>query len=134
MSSLYKHNSFSLSLSSDLPDPVVTIPEASTTGRVGDSLQLTCTVTTVDHLTPSAELTVQWSGGSVGGSGVMESETVVTGTTVVRTLTFSPLNTLHGARYSCQASINIPDIDLMKIGSDSIVVKVQSKDILMSDL
>ena len=118
-----------LSLSSDLPDPVVTIPDASTTGGVGDQLQLNCTVTTVDHLTPSAVLTVQWSGGSVGGSGVMESETVVTGTTSVRTLTFSSLNTSHGAEYSCQAAINIPDINLMKTGSDRTEVKVQSEDI-----
>ena len=53
---------------------------------------------------------------------------MVTGTTVVGTLTFSSLNTSHGAKYSCQAVINIPDIDLMKTGSDSTEVKVQSED------
>ena len=90
--------------------------------------ELTCTVTTVAHLSQDAELTVTWSGGSEGDSGVMESETVaVSGTTSERTLSFSSLNTSHGAQYTCQAVINIPLIGLIKIGSNSTDLRVKSE-------
>ena len=93
--------------------------------------ELTCTVTTVAHLSPDAELTVTWSGGSEGDSRVMESETVaVSGTTSERTLSFSSLNTLHGAQYTCQAVINISFIGLMKTGSDSTDLRVISEQLL----
>ena len=99
-----------------------------TTGRVGDMTELTCTVTTVAHLSPDAELTVTWSGGSERDSRVMESETVaVSGTTSERTLSFSSLNTSHGAQYTCQAVVNIPLIGLMKTGSDSTDLRVKSE-------
>ena len=115
-----------LSLSTDLPDPEVAV-SGPTTGRVGDMTELTCTVTTVAHLSPDAELTVTWSGGSEGDSRVIESDTVaVSGTTSERNLTFSSLNTSHGAQYTCQAVINIPLIGLMKTGSDSTDLRVKS--------
>ena len=120
---LRKHH---LSLSTDLPDPEVVV-SGPTTGRVGDMTELTCTVTTVAHLSPDAELTVTWSGGSEGDSRVMESETVaVSGTTSERTLSFSSLSKAHGAQYTCQAVINIPIIGLMKTDSDSTDLRVKS--------
>ena len=89
--------------------------------------ELTCTVITVAHLSPDAELIVTWSGGSEGDSRVTESETVaVSGTTSERTLSFSSLDTSHGAQYTCQAFINIPLIGLMKSGSDSTALRVKS--------
>ena len=116
-----------VSLSTDLPDPEVAV-SGPTTGRVGDMTELTCTVTTVAHLSPDAELTVTWSGGSEGGSRVMESETVaVSGTSSERTLSFSSLNTSHGAQYTCQAVINIPLIGLMKTSNNSTYLTVKSE-------
>ena len=86
-------------------------------GTAGEELQLTCTVSVGNH--QSVSPSVQWS-----GSGVTESETVINGTTGVRTLTFSNLNTSHGAEYSCQADINIPDIDVIRTGraSEDVIV------------
>ena len=94
---------------------------------MGDQLQLICTVTTEEHLTPSAQLTVQWTGGSVGASGVTQSETATSGITSTRNLTFSSLNTSHGAQYSCEADIMISSINVIKSGSDSRDIMVQSE-------
>ena len=95
-----------------------------TMGTAGDELQLTCTATTVDNLVESALVTVQWSGGSVGSDGVTVDNTTNSG---VSTLTFNPLLTSHGAKYTCQAMINIPSINVMMTSSGSTNVMVQSK-------
>ena len=91
---------------------------------IGDELQLTCSVTVPEGLTPRP--TVHWSGGSVGSDEVTESATTVTGATSIRTLTFSPLLTSHGAQYTCQATINIPSIRVLRMTSNSTDVNVQS--------
>ena len=98
------------------------------TMAVGERPEFTCSVTTVEHLTPSAELSIEWSGGSVGASGVVESETrAVNETTSERTLIFSSLNTSHGGQYTCQAVMYIDMISLMKTGIDSAEIMVQSE-------
>ena len=92
----------------------------------GNDLILTCTVKVVEYLT--VEPTVQWSGGSVGsGNGVMVADTTHSGVMSMKTLTFSPLRTSHGSRYTCQADINIPSIHLRKTKSEKRHVLVQSK-------
>ena len=56
-----------------------------------------------------------------------ESETTfLNGTTAVRKLTFSPLNTSHGAQYDCQVVINISDIMVSSTESDRRNLIVQS--------
>ena len=116
------------SLSSDLPEHDVII-SGNTTGIAGEEITLLCTVTTLANLVASAELTVQWIGGSVNvdGDGVTESAITVNGVTSTRNLTFSPLLTSHGAQYICQATINIPSISVTKTSSNSTDVMVQSK-------
>ena len=95
-------------------------------GLAGDNLSLTCTVTVEEYLTVVP--TVQWSGGSVGlEDGVTESDTSHDGVNSMRTLTFSPLHTSHGAEYTCQAEINIPSISVMKTITRNVRVMVQSK-------
>ena len=91
---------------------------------VGDSLQLTCTAITVDHLTRGVHLIVEWTGGNGGATQI---ETTVNGATVTRTLTFSPLSTTHGAKYTCQAAIKIPPINVTRNNGNSTDVLVQSK-------
>ena len=109
----------------DLPVPVVTIT-GSTTGVAGEGLQLTCSVSVVEYLV--AEPTVQWSGDSVGrGNGVTESATATSGVTSERNVTFSPLRTSHGAQYTCQAVVSIPSISLVRTGSSSRDILVQSE-------
>ena len=116
-------------LSSDLPDPVMLVSSTSVgIMAVGDTLELTCSVTVVEHITPSAELSIEWSGGSVGASGVVESETrAVNETTSERTLIFSSLNTSHGGQYTCQAVVYIDLISVMKTGMDIAEIMVQSE-------
>ena len=93
-------------------------------GVMGDEIELTCNVTVPENLT--VQPTVQWSGGSVGSEGVTESATTVSGVTSIRTLTFSPLLTSHGAQYTCQAVINIPSISVTKTGNMIVDIFVQS--------
>ena len=96
------------------------------TGTAGKDFQLTCSVSVVEHLI--AQPTVQWSGGSVdSGNGVTQSDTTHNGVMSVRNLTFSRLRTSHGAQYTCQADINISSISVIKTGSNSSDVMVQSK-------
>ena len=115
----------------DLPDPVVTI-SGHTTGTAGGDVHLTCSVRVVEYLT--AQPTLQWSGGSVDSENMTESDTIHSGVMSMKTLTFSPLLTSHGAKYTCQADINIPSISLMKTASDSRDVMVESKSVTSSPL
>ena len=100
-------------------------------GVAGQDLALVCTVTVVEHLSESAMVDITWSGGSVGCSGVTESvtrrvsETVITGN-----LTFGPLNTSHGAEYSCRAIVDIPILNITKTSGNSTNLTVQSKRII----
>ena len=99
-----------------------------TTDTAGEEVQLTCNVSVVEYLT--VQPTVEWSGGSVDrGNGVTESDTTHSGVMSMKTLTFSPLLTSHGAKYTCQADINIPSISLMKTASNSRDVMVESKSV-----
>ena len=102
------------------PDPVVSVA-GDELGTAGDELLLTCTVTVVDGLT--VQPTGLWSGGSVGGDGVTESVAVISGNSNVRTLTFSPLLTSHGAQYTCQATINLPFINYTTSNSTDVFVQ-----------
>ena len=113
----------------DLPSLVVTISSSSvSTMAVGDTLEFPCSVTVEEHLTPSAELSIEWSRGSVGGSGARENVTrAVNETTSERTLIFSSLNTSHGGQYTCQAVVYIDQISLMKTGMDSTELMLQSE-------
>ena len=104
----------------------MTITPGVASGTAGEDLVLTCTVTVVEYL--MVHPTVKWSGGSVNRSAsVTESGTTHSGVISMRTLTVSPLNTSHGAEYTCQAEISIPSISVTSSGSDSRAVMVQSK-------
>ena len=95
----------------DLPEPIVTIGGHSATireGTVGEDFNLTCIVTVVEYLT--VKPTVKWSAGSV--SGVMVGDTTHSGVMSMKTLTFSPLCPSHQMAYICQATINIPLINI----------------------
>jgi hypothetical protein len=107
----------------DLPAPNVTVSGVGE-GTAGQEITLTCTVTVVDHLVVSPE--VQWTGGSVGENAVIQSSmTTSNQATTIQTLTFSPLSTTHGAKYTCQAAINIPSINVTRNNSNSTDVLVE---------
>ena len=112
----------------DLPDPLVTISGPSI-GTAGEDLELICGVRVVEHLIGQNIDTVhvEWSGGSLSsGNGVME-RIIHNGSFISNVLIFSPLLPSHGARYTCQAEINISSINLLKMASDIINITVQSK-------
>ena len=112
----------------DLPAPLVTI-SGPFFGRAGKDLELICGVRVVEHLIAQNIdiIHVEWSGGSLGsGNGVMEHITH-NGSYISNVLIFNPLLPSHGARYTCQARINISSIDLLKMGRDNRNVVVQSK-------
>ena len=97
-------------------------------GTAGENFELVCTMRVVDHLIANATPTLQWSGGSVGSSAsVTESDTITSGVTSTRTLTFSPLSTSHGTEYTCQAEINILPINVTRTSRERRAVMVQSK-------
>ena len=98
---------------------------APTTGVVGEGVHLTCSVSVVEYLV--AEPTVQWSGGSVDSEDVTESDTATSGVMSERSVTFNPLRTSHGAQYTCQAEVSIPSISLVRTGSSSRDILVQSE-------
>ena len=105
-------------------DLAVTITE-NTSGTAGLELSVTCSVTAVEYLLVQA--TVQWSGGSVGSSGVTESDTTLSRGASLKTLTFKPLRTSHGGEYTCQAKASISSSSVTWTGSEGRAVIVQSK-------
>ena len=110
----------------DLPDPLVTISGPSI-GTAGEDLELICGVKVVEHLIAQTIVHVEWSGGSLGsGNGIMEHITH-NGSYISNTLIFNPLLPSHGARYTCQARINISSVSLLKMASDTGNIIVQSK-------
>ena len=102
---------------------------STTIGVAGEAIELICTVTTAEYLSESAILSVTWSGGSVGHSGVTQCET---SSISMSTLMFSPMNTSHGGGYSCKAVIDIPALNITKTGVDSADLIVQSENAMPS--
>ena len=115
-----------ISLCTELPEPEVII-SGLTRGVAGEELHLTCAVTTIEHLALSAEVTVKWTGPGLADTAVREGDaSAMDATTTMKTLTFKPLKTSHGAQYNCSASINIPPISVTS-NSNNTNVLVQSK-------
>ena len=104
--------------------PQVTVSGADI-AEAGELFELMCTMTTVDHLTPTAILSISWSGGSVG---VSDGDLDMT-SSVGSALIFNPLNTSHGGNYKCHAEINISSINLTVRNTTDRDVMVQSKSI-----
>ena len=88
---------------------------------------LICSVTVDDSedliATNIDTILVQWTGGSLG---TMNGAVEHNGSYISNTLIFNPLLPSHGARYTCQAKINISSINLLKRASDTSDVIVQS--------
>ena len=82
---------------------------------------LICSVIVVEHLIAQTIVHVEWSGGSLDSPNI---EMEYNGN---YTLIFNPLLPSHGARYTCQAEINISSIELSKMASDNRNIIVQSK-------
>ena len=100
----------------DLPAPLVTISGPSI-GTAGEYLELICGVRVVEHLIAQTIVHVEWSEGANGvEEPVIHNETYTSNTL---SLIFNPLLPSHGARYTCQAEINISSINLLKMASDN---------------
>ena len=100
---------------------------SSGASTAGQTHTLTCTAIVIENLV--VEPTLEWLDTDrhvVGGDDITVGSPVTMGTNTTLTLTFSPLHTSHGGRYTCRASINIPAISLSNSNEVSDVV-VQSK-------
>ena len=102
---------------SALPPPVVTISPASGVPTAGQTYSLTCSVAVVPHLV--VEPSIQWfrqNGGVVSTS---------SGTSLP--LSFNPLMTSDGDRYTCRASVDNTDVSMPPSGEESRNLRVRSK-------
>ena len=96
----------------------------------GEVYTLSCTASVVEKLVLVPTIQWEYSNGSAveGGSTFTLSDVVTSGNTTTRNLTFSPLQTSHGGKYTCRAIINIPSISISGLNSSkSTDVVVQSK-------
>ena len=87
-------------------------------GRDGNDLVLICGVRVVEYLIAQTIVNVEWSGGSLGSPNGVKEHIIHNGTYTSNTLLFNRLLPSHGARYTCQAEINISSINLLKMASD----------------
>ena len=111
-----------------LPVPEVAIHSTGNT-TAGEMYTLSCTATVVENLVVVPNIQWEYSNGSaVDGSTFSLSDMVTSGNTTTHNLTFSPLRTSHGGKYTCRAIINIPPISISGLNSSQpYEVMVQSK-------
>ena len=101
---------------------------SSGASTAGQAHTLTCTATVVENLV--VEPTLKWLNTDtniVGGNDITVGPPITTNTNSTLTLTFNPLHTSHGGRYTCRASINISAISLSNSSETFDDVVVQSK-------
>ena len=96
-------------------------------GTAGDDFELICGVRVVENLIGQTIVHVEWSGSSLGSGNCIMERIIYNGSYISNTLIFNPLLPSHGARYTCQARINISSINLLKMASDTRNIIVQSK-------
>ena len=107
---------------------------ASGASTAGQAHILTCTATVVENLV--VEPTLEWLDTDrhvVGDNDISVGSSVTTGTNTTLTLTFDPLHTSHGGRYTCRARINIPAISFSNSNEANSDVNVQSKSVNMCE-
>ena len=114
------------SIDAATPNPTITIASPTTStgpiiAQAGDDLEVTCSVSVVDHLVSPPS--VEWRGHNIDSSNVKVE--MIDNLTVM--LTFNPLHTSHGAVYSCVASIIIDAISVTNTAEQNENVIVQSK-------
>ena len=98
-------------------------------GTAEEDFVLICGVRVVERLIAQNISTVQveWSGGSLSSQDEIMDGIIHNGSYVSKALIFNPLLPSHGARYTCQAEINISSINLLKTASDIQNIIVQCK-------
>ena len=100
---------------SPIPNPVVTIAPARGVPTAGQTFSLTCSVVSVPGLV--VEPNIQWTrqdGTAVSNPSSLE-------------LNFDPVQTSDGDLYTCQASIDRPDIGVSVSEEESAALTVRSK-------
>ena len=118
-----------LSLPVELPQPTLTIstpgPTSPTAGQI---YSITCFATTVDFIASVPKL--KWLSSSITNNSqhdITVNEQVNRTVSVSRSLTFNPLKTSHGGRYTCQVRIDIPLADISdRSNNHTVDVTVQS--------
>ena len=121
-------NSFPLlSLSSDLPRPLVMIRESMGSDIAGQEYQLVCSVEVVEGLIVAPD--VMWldrNNVPVNQQDITVGEPENIGNITTLTLTFNPLRTSHVEQYTCQANVIISEVAVNVNNNDMFSVNVQS--------
>ena len=109
-----------VSFSPALPSPTVSIT-ATGSLTAGQTYSLTCSVSVVEHLV--VQPSIVWRDG--------QGREVARGSGSGLLLTFAPLRTSNGSRYTCTASVSVPEISLTDSGENSTDVVVSSKSVIV---
>jgi hypothetical protein len=114
-----------------LPTPIVDITSSGVT-IPGENYMLNCTVTVIDRLIVRPEVVwekyggiVSLSNGQLNTTSVPSVQTNISDTTTSLTLSFGSLNTSDAGMYTCRATVNITQINVVTINSDSESVPLQ---------
>ena len=106
------HGKTVLSPSAELSAPTFVVTASSTNTTVGQSLILTCSVTTAEGLVWPPE--VEFLGPSnplTSGDGVTVGSTTTEGAVSTAKVEFETLGTADGGRYTCRATVSVPGIE-----------------------
>ncbi len=122
MLSSYTHK---FSLPAELPVPVVTIT-APPTPTGGDSYTLDCSARTEDYVisVPS----VEWVNIDINDRNISQSRQTNGTVSASRSLSFNPIRTSHGGRYTCRGNVDIPLASITNRANTAMEdIRVQSK-------
>ena len=100
------------------------------TSVAGNTLTLTCTATLLQPLTNTPS--IQWVGPDgrriENGAGVTVSDPIpLNASSMMVSVTYSPLRTSHGGEYRCVADVTIPQASLSITSSSALDITVQSE-------
>ena len=106
----------------ELPVPSVEITASSNETRVGQSLNITCSVTTVNGLSspPQVEFIGPSGDPIMMGDDPQISSSATSGTVTTVQVEFPSLTTSDGGRYTCRARLSAPGIE--NISSEAHIV------------
>lgn len=90
----------------------------------GENYTLICSVTVVDGLADDVILAVSWTDNS--GEPVQPDSLQRDSVNTTLTLEFDPLHSSHGGRYTCNASITVPEISTVRRNSEPHDITIQS--------
>ena len=118
----------------ELPNPVVSVSRTSSNPVVGDPFEFVCSVSVVDRLIVSPEIT--WTKYVSSADNPLPDDDISVDAVHADnenelSLKFSSLNTSDAGRYTCEAVLTVPQIDTTCSNINSEVLTLQSEFTIM---